>query len=220
MDSLALRSANNAVGNDPGAAALELTLTGPTLRALRPCTVALGGAVMPIRCNGRPAKPQEPMELRSGDELEIGRASTGSRAYLAVAGGIEVPLVLGSRSTCTRAGFGGLHGRVLQAGDRLAAGGARAGAPPANVPQVSLPQGEDLTVRVVLGPQDDSFLPETIDEFLLASFKISPDADRMGYRLTGHPVRHSGASEILSDGVVLGSIQVPPHGDPIVMLAD
>src|SRR5262249_28665290 len=120
MDPLALRMANAAVGNPPGAAALEITLLGPALKILRPCQAAIAGARFSVRLNGRPVEARGPLELRTGDELEIGRAGAGARAYLAFGGGIDVPPALGSSSTYTRAGFGGLAGRALAAGDRLA----------------------------------------------------------------------------------------------------
>lgn len=220
MDPLALRMANRLAGNDEGAAGLEITLLGPRLRALRGCTVALVGGVFEVRVNGREAPSQRALELSEGDELEIGRARRGARTYLAVAGGIDVPPVLGSRSTYTRAGFGGLDGRALQTGDTLPAGPVPASRPHASVISPPLPGDGEVTVRVVLGPQQDHFSPETVREFLGTAFEISSDADRMGYRLAGHPLTHEGPAEIVSDGVVLGSIQVPPHGNPIVMLAD
>jgi KipI family sensor histidine kinase inhibitor len=226
MDPLALRMANGLVGNEPDAGALEITLLGPTLRAVGACIVALAGAEVEPRLNGRPVMGT--VELKVGDELEVGRTVRGARAYLAVGGGIDVPLVLGSRSTYTRAGFGGLEGRALRAGDTIChAERSEESAPRERIPHsarndkwLPLPSGDEITVRVVLGPQDDYFSVETIEEFLRKAFQISSDADRMGYRLAGHPLHHQGPAEIVSDGVVLGSIQIPPHGNPIVMLAD
>ncbi|HVA25981.1 MAG TPA: 5-oxoprolinase subunit PxpB [Chloroflexota bacterium] len=220
MDPLALRLANALVGNEPGAAALEVTLLGPTLRILRPVAVALHGAAAELRLNDAPASRGRALELKAGDELAIGRATVGARAYLAVAGGIDVPPVLGSRSTYTRGGFGGLQGRALQAGDVLAIGGGTSTPGLSSPTELPLPEGNELTVRVVLGPQDDYFSDAIIADFLDAPFEISTDADRMGYRLAGHALEHQGPAEIVSDGIVLGSVQVPPHGNPIVMLAD
>jgi KipI family sensor histidine kinase inhibitor len=220
MDSLALGFANRLVGNDSGAAALEITLLGPTLRTLRPVVVALCGARTEARLNGSPAAAGRVFELQAGDELAIGRTTQGARAYLAVAGGIDVPPVLGSRSTYTRGGFGGFQGRALQAGDVLAIGDATLREAYAATPDLALPEGDEVLVRVVLGPQNDYFAAEAIADFLGKPFQISTDADRMGYRLTGHVVKHLGPAEIVSDGIVLGSVQVPPHGNPIIMLAD
>jgi biotin-dependent carboxylase-like uncharacterized protein len=220
MDPLALRLANELVGNAHDGAGLEVTLLGPRLKALRPCTAAVTGAMVELTLNGRPAPLSQALELKAGDELEIGRTTRGARAYLAFGGGVEVPAVLGSCSTYTRAGFGGMQGRALQAGDRLALGSPGGGPTRSSLPQAPLPEDDGASVRVVLGPQDDHFSSETVEDFLDTAFEISSDADRMGYRLSGHPVKHAGPAEIVSDGVVLGSIQVPPHGNPIVMLAD
>jgi antagonist of KipI len=205
-------------GNAPDAAVLEITLLGPTLKVLQPCVACLAGALVQPKLNGRRQPMDQPLELKPGDELDVGRVTRGARVYLAFGGGIDVPTILGSRSTYTRAGFGGLGGRALQPGDGLALG--RRNKEPAHVPQVPLPATDVAAVRVVLGPQDDHFSVATLEEFLSVPFEISGDADRMGYRLAGHTVKHSGPTEIVSDGVVLGSIQVPPHGNPIVMLAD
>ena len=220
MDPPALGQANRLAGNEPGAAGLEMTLLGPVLRALRPALAAVCGATVEARVNNALAPAGQAFPLYAGDELSIGRAAVGARAYLAFAGGIDVPPVLGSRSTYTRAGFGGLEGRPLRAGDLLALGGAARGPEMARGEALPLPEGGDVSVRVVLGPQDDSFAPETLAEFLETPFRISADADRMGYRLAGPRLAHRGPAEIVSDGIVLGSVQVPPHGTPIVMLAD
>lgn len=220
MDPLALSIANTLAGNEPGAAALEITLQGPTLRILRPLTAAMAGAATEITLNGSFLAVDGPMQLQAGDQLAIGRTSGGARSYLALTGGVDVPPVLGSRSTYTRGGFGGLGGRTLQVGDRLAVGGAAPAEDLGGSRDVTLPRDREVTVRVVLGPQDDHFASETLAEFLGTPFTISSDADRMGYRLAGHPLAHLGPAEIVSDGIVLGSIQVPPHGNPIIMLAD
>jgi allophanate hydrolase subunit 2 len=102
----------------------------------------------------------------------------------------------------------------------LAVGGAAPHEACTGAPDLPLPEGDELDVRVMLGPQDDYFSPETISDFLDTPFQISTDADRMGYRLAGHPLKHQGPAEVVSDGIVLGSVQVPPHGNPIIMLAD
>jgi antagonist of KipI len=219
MDPLAFRVANALLGNQPNAAALEITLLGPVLRILRPLTVALCGATVEPRLNGSPVPAGEVLELKAGDELAVGRTLVGARAYLAVAGGIDVPPVLGSRSTYTRGGFGGLQGRALQTGDLLAVASSYGPAGSGRSCDLPLP-ADEATVRVVLGPQADHFAPETLAEFLETPFDISTDADRMGYRLAGHPLAHQGPAEVVSDGIVLGSVQVPPHGNPIVMMAD
>jgi biotin-dependent carboxylase-like uncharacterized protein len=145
-----------------------------------------------------------------------GRRS-GCRAYVALAGGIDVPLVLGSCSTDLRSAFGGFAGRALRKGDRLAVATGR-GATPIETPTTSHPA--KATVRVVLGPQADHFAPDTLARFLALPWRVGATSDRVGCRLEGEPLPHLGPAEILSDGMVPGSIQVPPDGKPIVMGAD
>ncbi|MGH7412510.1 MAG: biotin-dependent carboxyltransferase family protein, partial [Candidatus Methylomirabilis sp.] len=163
MDQTALRAANLLVGNDEGAAGLEATGEGPALHALADLTVAVAGAEMEPRLDGRPIESGATVVVRGGQLLELGRVRRGLRADLAIAGGIDVPLMLGSRSTCLPAAFGGFYGRPLRRGDLLAV-------EPAPRRQVgfngrSLPPewwqrvGEVLTLRVILGPQDDRFTP-------------------------------------------------------------
>jgi biotin-dependent carboxylase-like uncharacterized protein len=156
--------------------------------------------------------------------IEFGRPKAGCRATLAVAGGIAVAPVLGSRSTYLRGHFGGLEGRALREGDTLPLGSpagdplCRAGR---SLPTSVLPPYSDRpTLRVVLGPQDDFFTAEAIATFLSGEYRLTTDADRMGCRLKGPAIAHKGPSEIISDGVPLGAVQVPPDGQPIVMLAD
>ncbi|MHB8619894.1 MAG: 5-oxoprolinase subunit C family protein [Chloroflexota bacterium] len=220
MDDLSSRLANVAVGNEPGAAVVEMTLLGDTLRARGELVVALAGADAEARINGRPVPFSQPLGLKDGDELTLGRVRRGARCYLAAAGGIAVPEVLGSRATYTRASLGGLDGRALRAGDFLPVGQASNVAGRALRLAPRLPEAGGAEIRVILGPQDDHFSSETLKQFLSATFRVSNEADRMGYRLAGPPIHHDGPAEIVSDGIALGSIQVPPHGRPIVMMAD
>ena len=143
---------------------------------------------------------------------------SGARAYLAFAGGIEVPFVLGSRATDVGAGFGGFHGRPLGAGDRLAFGASRSAAHDPEI--VGPPPAARATVRVVLGPQDDHFDEDALRRFLDQPWSVASNSDRIGLRLEGPPLAHRGPSEIVSDGLVPGAIQVPPDGAPIVAMAD
>ncbi|MBV9121580.1 MAG: 5-oxoprolinase subunit PxpB [Chloroflexi bacterium] len=220
VDDLSFRMANAAAGNPPAAACLECTLAGPTLLARQACTIAVAGAAIEPRVNGHLTARGVPIRLRPGDRLEVGAPRRGLRSYLALGGGIDVPEVLSSRATYTRGCMGGSEGRPLRAGDTLARADAGRQQPRV-APDPPLPwPGKPVTVRVVLGPQDDYFDAGVLREFLSRPFTISSDADRMGYRLSGYRLRHSGPSEIVTDGLVAGSIQVPGHGDPIVMLAD
>lgn len=215
-DALALQVANLLVGNPQDAAGLECTSTGPALRLLRPALLSCTGAGVPC-LNGELLPGQASFHARAGDLLEIRPGRPGLRAYLAVSGGIDVPVVMGSRSTCLKAGFGGHQGRALRAGDVLSCG-PRAGGRPARAPD----GGRDETgpLRVILGPQDDRFTREGLATLLHSEYRVTPDCDRMGCRLQGPPIGHVGPADIVSDGIPEGSIQVPANGQPIIMLCD
>ncbi|QIB33574.1 biotin-dependent carboxyltransferase family protein [Ancylobacter pratisalsi] len=219
MDLAAMRIANALVGNAPDTAVVEMTMAGMrfTLHADQ-CRIALAGADMALTINDRPAEPLQAHELARGDRVAIGRARAGMRGYLAIAGGLDLPPVLGSLSTHTRSRLGGLDGGPLQAGARLP---LRA-APPgpllrldrARLPSVSGP------LRVVLGPQAEAFTDAGISTFLSARYVLSNRADRMGCQLEGAAVEHAAGFNIVSDGIANGSIQIPGHGRPIILLAD
>ena len=220
-DAAALAAANQAVGNAAGAAALECTLTGPSLRFLGSVRFAIAGADLnPVL--ERPDLGLWPVPAgasvlgRAGNVLRFTERRSGCRAYVAFAGGLDVPLVMGSRATDLAAGLGGFGGRGLAAGDLLGVG-LRVGEP-AVAPSAAATS--EARVRVVLGPQDDFFSRATIERFLDATWQVAPTSDRIGCRLTGPPVKPEAQTEIVSDGMLPGSIQVPPNGEPIVMLAD
>lgn len=223
LDALAHAAANRAVGNAPGAAALECTLVGPTLLFLATTRFALAGAdlgaVLERSDLGAWPVPRGAAVLaRPGNVLRFAGRRSGCRATLAFRGGIEVPAVLGSRATDLASGFGGFAGRALAAGDRLALGAATGDE--ASEETRPAPCADRVTVRVVLGPQADQVAPESLALFLSSPWKIGAASDRVGCRLEGPPLAHAGAGEILSDGMVPGSIQLPPDGRPIVMMAD
>ena len=220
MDGLAIRLANALVGNPMEAAAIEATLSGPvvTLETER-ARLAFAGMEARITLNGATVAPWRAFEARRGDRIAILPGPSGLRGYLAVAGGIAVPAILGSRSTHTRSALGGLDGRALRAGDRLplatcAVDGFCLELPSERRPTYAGP------VRVVLGPQDDRFSPEGITTFLGSEYRVSDKTDRMGCQLDGPVIAHRDGFNIVSDGIVNGSIQVPGHGRPIVLLAD
>jgi biotin-dependent carboxylase-like uncharacterized protein len=220
MDQLALAVANALVGNAPGAGALEFMLMGGSFE-LEGGTVrvAVAGAPCALAVDGQPARAMTSLTLRPGETLTVGPAQTGVYAYLAVAGGFALPLELGSLSLQPRAGIGGIDGRALRSGDHLPL--ALSDAP--NAPELALddvPIDADAPVRVVLGPQDDYFSEEGIEAFLSSAYTVSREADRMGYRLAGPRIAHARGFNIVSDGIVTGSIQVPGAGEPIVMMAD
>ncbi|MFI5184612.1 MAG: biotin-dependent carboxyltransferase family protein, partial [Vicinamibacteria bacterium] len=223
MDAPAHRAANALVGNGIGAATLECTLTGPTLRFLAPTMVAVTGAdlgaILRRSDLGDWEVPRGRRFLaRAGSVLAFRGRRTGCRAYLAFGGGIDVPPVLGSRSTDLVGGFGGHAGRPLRAGDVLALGRAPAVAATEACPLPSF--DSPATVRVLLGPQDDHFEAESLERLLGTEYAVTSLSDRVGCRLSGAPLRHVGRPEIVTDGMICGSIEVPPEGQPIVMMAD
>ena len=222
IDRWALAAANLLAGNGPGAAAVELTLLGGSFRFERAALAALAGADMQARLDGEPVAPWSSFRARAGSTLVLGPAAAGVRCYLAVRGGVDVPPVLGSRSTYVRARVGGLGGRALAAGDLLPVGRGR-GRPPApralaagEVPAC----GGEVRLRALPGPQEDRFDPEGIETFYSAAWKVTPQNDRMGYRLEGPPVRHLAGADILTDPLLPGAVQVPGNGRPIVLMVD
>jgi antagonist of KipI len=222
VDETALRIANVLVGNPQGAAALEMTALGPQLRFLADAVVALTGAEVEGDLDGRPAPWYGAFQVRAGQVLDVRACSRGLRAYLAIAGGIDVPVLLGSRSTCLAAKFGGLQGRALMVGDVLAGWSPSSlGEAGRVVPDAWRPRhGGPVALRVVMGPQDDAFTEAGRRTFLESTYRVSPHADRMGYRLDGPVIAHRGSADIISDWVPLGGVQVPGDGKPIILLAD
>ncbi|MDF2995511.1 MAG: urea amidolyase related protein [Xanthobacteraceae bacterium] len=219
MDTVSMQAANALVGNARGEAVIEMTMLGlaATVKAER-CRLALAGAEMPLAINGQPAEGWRAHELKDGDRIEIGGAKSGMRGYLAIAGGLAVAPTLGSLSTHSRSAIGGLEGRALRTGDRLALNGAPHGAllalPPEHRP------ASTKAIRVVLGPQDDYFTPAGIETFLGSDYRVTEKTDRMGSQLDGPTIELADGFNIVSDGIMNGSIQVPGNGRPLVLLAD
>lgn len=203
-------STNRLVGNSDAAALLEVTLIGPSLRISSAALVAIAGADLSATLDGEPLAPGS---ARIGQLIRFGERRNGARAYLAIAGGIQVEAVLGSASTDLRAGFGGFSGRALRAGDRLALG-AETGAPRAGSPPATGP------IRILPGPHVAQFAPGALDQLCATGWTVASEADRMGYRLDGPAIEHRATPEVPSLGLPLGAVQVPPDGRPIVMLAD
>ena len=220
IDHAAFVTANRLAGNPDGAAGLECTVLGPRFVAEAPCTIPVIGDLMPVTVNGAEAPAWTTLILRGGDVVKLGPARAGLRAYVAFSGGIDVPFVLGSRSTYVRGRLGGLDGRALRKDDRLAL--LSAPLPPlrrarARVIPAFDPEPE---IRVVLGPQADRFTDEGIRTFLGSAYEMLPQSDRMGARLRGPCIAHARGHDIISDGIALGSIQVPGDGQPIALLVD
>ncbi|MFD1468515.1 biotin-dependent carboxyltransferase family protein [Hymenobacter caeli] len=235
MDAPALRVANLLVGNADGAAGLEITLQGPRLRFAAGHLFALTGARLSPTLDGQPVEMNRPVWAPAGAELAFGAPVAGGRAYLAVAGGLAVAPVLGSRATYLRAGLGGLHGRALRAGDELPVGapsavGQRLGQALAGSrwaqarwtvgPRLCPVPRPHPVVRAVRGPEYEQFSAGSQQAFWQQPFVVTAAADRMGYRLQGPDLARLTATELLSSAVTFGTVQVPADGQAIVLLAD
>lgn len=219
MDRDALATANLLVGNDAGEAAIEFAGLGGRFRVGKgEIRVALVGAEAVLSAEGEPVAPYTSVTLRAGDSFSVGPTRSGMFATLAFAGGLDIATALGSRSLHMRAGIGGLNGRGLRRGDVIPL--RRVKVEGDDLTLIDVPIGEGGAIRVVLGPQDDHFTPEGIATFLGSRYTISQQADRMGYRLNGPKIAHADDFNIVSDGIVTGSIQVPGSGEPIVLMAD
>ncbi|GAA1393785.1 biotin-dependent carboxyltransferase family protein [Pseudonocardia kongjuensis] len=218
LDRPAYELGNRLVGNDDGAAGLELLGGRLRLRAHGGRVVAVTGAPAPVRVDGRPAASHTAVHLRDGAVLEVGGPVGGLRVYLAVAGGLDVPAVLGSRSTDLLSGLGPA---ALADGDLLPVGGRTGGLPVGGPVPVSVPRPA-IRLRARLGPRDDWFA-DPRDALVRPEWTVSQDGNRIGVRLDGPPpARHPDTRdrELRSEGMVTGAVQAPPDGPPVVFLAD
>jgi antagonist of KipI len=215
MDPWSFRLANTLVGNDEWAAALEITLMGPQLRAERDLTIAVAGADLSASVPLYAATP-----VPEGTVLQFGARRALTRAYLAVKGGIETPMVLGSRAASLSARLPGLAGRALKRGDVLPVGTSDGDRAPLHLNVASADRAGDITVRFMWGPDRDRFSDDVTEMFVNTPFTISTDSNRMGFRLQGATVHVREGGQVLSEASPIGSIQVPPSGQPIVLMAD
>ncbi len=221
MDRFSCTAANLLIGNDANAATLETTLIGPKLELLTDTQVAVSGGNCDVRVNSDIALMWRTIDLRKGDVLSVGRMETGSRCYIAFRGGIDVPVVLGSRSTYTRGSFGGMRGRQLKAGDLIETFNPTGPRFETIMPKDLLPDfGTEIDVKVVLGPQVDMFTEQEIAAFLSGEYKATSEIDRMGYRLEGPQIARTPKPDIVSDALLPGAVQVPNNGKPIIIMRD
>jgi antagonist of KipI len=220
MDAFSHRLANQLLGNEPGAATLEITLIGPELVVDVDTTIAICGAHFEVTCDGRAVPVDASWPVRAGQRLKFGRVLQGARAYLAVAGGVQTPPVLGSRATHLVSRMGGLAGRALASGDRVPIAGDTQPRPQRKSPGLTLPTRGRALLRVMPGPQDDWFQRDAMKTIGGVSFRISPRSNRMGYRLQGPPLPRAREGELISEPVGIGAIQVPSAGEPILLMAD
>ncbi len=224
MDCFAMAAANALVGNPLGAAAIETTMSGVTLVSDDDCLVAAAGPGFELYVQNRRLPAWIAVFAHAGERIRLVNRTGSGWGYLAFAGGMDVPQVMGSRATYLRGGFGGLDGKVLQMGDRLRISSpsdaltrlAGRQLPPERRPAYN----REIVLEVIPGPQEEAFSPAGLETFYTGVYNISLDSDRMGYRLSGPAIQHGDGADILSDGIVFGSIQVPANGQPIVMMSD
>ncbi len=219
MDPFSMKLANLLVGNAPQTGVVEMTMAGLSARFDGDCVIALTGADMSPRINGQPMDMYRSAAVHSGDTLTMGSAREGMRTYLAVAGGFDLPLVMGSLSTNLKCALGGFRGRKLRQGDVLPLNGPV----PPYIPRKLAPENRypgQILLRVLPGPQDDAFTPEGLETFFGSEYTVTNQSDRMGLRLQGPKIASKNGVDILSDGIAAGSIQIPASGTPILMMAD
>lgn len=222
MDPWALTVGNRLLGNPDRAAGLELTLQGPELLFEQRLSIAITGADLSPTRDGHALPMWTVVTMPAGSRLQFGTRRQGTHAYLTIAGGIEAPLLLGSRSTHVRSGLGGLAGRPLKKADRLAVGCLPSTCCEGRtLAQSSRPQYLTSPIlRVIPGPQTDHFTEEALHVLTMSPYCVTSDSDRMGYRLEGAELPHRGPADIISEAVSAGSIQVPPNRQPILLMAD
>lgn len=221
MDQKAYESANQLVNNQKNEAVIEHTVFGGSYRFQSDTVIALTGADMKPSIDGKACPMYRPVFVPSGGILSLGAAVNGCRTYLAAAGGILVPSVLGSRSTNLKCKIGGFQGRALQSGDLLDTG--TLSVPFQQIKDLSLKApvySKEIKVRVIEGPQSDYFTEKGLNLFYSAPYTVSEQSDRMGCRLEGPAVESIHGTDIVSDGIVFGSIQITSSGMPIVLMAD
>lgn len=221
MDRYSMTVANRLCGNCDSAPVLEMTVLGVTARFTQDTVICVSGADFGAKINDKPIKRNKAYKINKGDILSMGAAKSGMRAYLAVAGGIVGEYVFGSASTNLKFAFGGHFGKKLQSGDVLSIG---TGAfPLGEIDKWEISESEyskDVQLRVVLGPQNEMFTDEDIRLFLSQEYEVTAQSDRMGIRLSGEPLKSKNGMDIISDGIVFGSVQVPNSGEPIILMAD
>lgn len=219
LDAKAFNWANRLCQNSQNASALEVSIGGLVLESQVDTFISVTGAQMPFKINGTPAQAWRSHKIQAGDKIEFGFATAGSRAYLAVSGGFDIPLSFTSSATVVRESIGGLNGAKLSQGDLLPCAqttqGALLATPDSEIPQYT----DEINVRVILGYQHKSF--DTVQQqlFFTSQYQLSDKVDRMGFRLQGQEIR-SKTTAMLSEGICHGAIQIPADGQPIVLMND
>ena len=223
MDRHSYWVANLLVDNTDREAVLEFTIMGPTLYFTSDTVICITGGDFDPRINGEPVPMYTAVETHKGDELEMGFCKTGTWGYIAFAGGLDVPVVMGSRSTDIKCKLGGYEGRPIKDGDEIEFLANVKSLPLMNERKLESPEygSEVVELRVTMGPQDDHFTEEGLNTFLCSEYTVTSQCDRMGYRLEGPVIEHNElGADIISDGIAKGAIQVPNSGQPIIMMSD
>ena len=223
MDEYSAKIANKLVGNKVGEAVLETTLKGVQIEFLQNTAVAITGGNCDVTLNGTKIELWQSYLVNRGDILKMGICRSGLRNYLAFAGGIDVPIIMNSKSTNLKAKVGGFNGRKLMIGDVLSVGVGSLETPLTLNKHYIPTYSKDIKVGVILGQQDDHFTEAGIKTFLNETYTVTQESDRMGIRLSsvsGATIEHKNGADIISDGITFGAIQVPGSGQPIVMMAD
>lgn len=222
MDKKSLAIANLLVGNKEDEAGLEITLIGPKIKFTKENFIAITGGDLNPKLNGEKISMYKAILVKKHDVLSFENAKTGARSYIAFCGGLEIEKVMGSKSTNVKCSLGGYKGRILKEGDFI-----KFSLPKSYLPNYlsrrldfKLKEEKETVLRVILGPQDDAFTNKGLITFFSEKYEVTKEFDRMGCRLDGPEIEHKGSADIISDGIVLGSIQVPSHGKPIIMLSD
>jgi antagonist of KipI len=223
MDTFSFVAANRLAGNPDNSACLEITLAGPKIRFLGPTWGSLTGAHLSAHLNQYPLNPGRTFKAETGDLLSFGPRVYGMRAYLAVAGGFDVPVVLGSRSTYVYAGFGGHEGRPLRKGDILSSFILENDNEPtfAELPaEFQIEKCDSFPIHVIVGPHEDRFTQECLQTFFDSRYVVMSDSNRMGYRLKGPQITHRDTPIVVSEATPLGAVQVPGQGTPVILLRE
>ncbi|MCM3160764.1 biotin-dependent carboxyltransferase family protein [Metabacillus litoralis] len=223
MDLLSLRLGNLLVGNEEGEAALEVTLIGPHLRFHTEGVIAITGGNLSPLLNNKSIPMWKALRVQKGDELKFGNCRDGCRAYISFAGGIDVPRVMGSKSTYIRGNYGGIEGRAIRVGDVIPIGMSLFHFDDLHGRKLrpdDIPSFKDRPVQFIVGPHTNEFTKDSFVDFLEGSYTLSNESDRMGYRTEGPQLKHINGPDIISDFMTVGTIQVPGSGQPIIHMSD
>lgn len=221
MDRYSLRIANILVGNEDYQGCIEVTFGGLKIKFNEDSIIAITGANLKPKVNGKEVSMWRALEVKCDDVLEFAGPVSGIRSYISFCGGLDLPNVLNSKSTDLKSKLGGFNGRKLNRGDKIKIKHSSISTTKKHPIEKYIPRYEnEITLNVILGPQDNLFKDDSITRFLNGEYEVTNDCDRMGYRLSGPKIEHVDTADIISDGVSYGAIQVPGSGQPIIMMAD